>query len=89
MTKDLNGGKPRELQLGVYYRKMDSWRVSKKLKKNYDLDKHEFCRYLQLRNYYRKEIKMDPSREVNGLVQITSQHTKDTKSELYLNCINM
>jgi len=30
MTKDLNGGKPRGLQHGVYYRKMDSWRVSKK-----------------------------------------------------------
>ena len=87
MTKDLNGGKPRELQLGVYYRKMDSWRVSKKLKKNYDLDKHEFCRYLQLRNYYRKEIKMDPSREVNGLVQITVKAYKGnqirTISELY------
>jgi len=41
------------------------------MKEKYDLDKHEFYRYLQLRNYYRKEIKMDPSGEVNGLVQIT------------------
>ena len=61
------------------------------MKEKYDLDKHEFYRYLQLRNYYRKEIKMDPSGEVNGLVQITVKAYKGNKiriiSELYKHII--
>ena len=34
------------------------------LRKKYDLDKHEFFRYLQVRDYYDKEIKTDSMSEV-------------------------
>ena len=45
----------------------------------YDLGKHEFYRYLQQRDYYRKDIKMDPSMEVNGVIQTMISIYKDTK----------
>lgn len=49
------------------------------IKDKYDLDKHEFYRYLQLRDYFMKEIRMDPSREVNGVIQIIINTYKETK----------
>ena len=33
------------------------------MKDKYGLDKNEFYRYLQLRDYYRKEIKIDASKQ--------------------------
>lgn len=44
----------------------------------YDLGKHEFFRYLQLRDYYRKEIKVDPSTQVNVVIQTIISIYKDT-----------
>lgn len=39
------------------------------MKEKYNLDKQEFYRYLQLRDYYLKEVRMDPSTDVNGVIQ--------------------
>lgn len=38
------------------------------MRAKHDLSEHEFYRYLQLRDYYRKEVEMDPSMEVNGVI---------------------
>lgn len=52
-------------------------------------DKHEFFRYLQLRNYFRKEIRVDPSSEMNGVIKILIKAYKESKikiiSELHKN----
>lgn len=54
-------------------------------------DKHEFYRYLQLRNYFRKEIRVDPSSEMNGVIKILIKAYKESKikiiSELHKNII--
>ena len=49
------------------------------MKDKYDLDKRDFYRYLQLRDCYKKEIKRDPSVEVNGVIQIIISSYKGTK----------
>ena len=52
------------------------------MKDIYSLDKREFYRYLQLRDYYKKEIEIDPSTEVNGVIQIIMNTYKGKKSYL-------
>jgi hypothetical protein len=49
------------------------------MKDIYSLDKREFYRYLQLRDYYKKEIEIDPSTEVNGVIQIIMNTYKGKK----------
>lgn len=49
------------------------------IKEKYDLNKHDFYKYLQLRNYFLKEIKMDPSGEMNGVIQTIINAYKETK----------
>lgn len=62
-----------------------------KIKEKYDLDAHEFYRYLQLRNYIGKEIKSNTYGEINGVVQVVIKTYKDKKiktiSELYKSLI--
>uniref|UniRef100_A0A3Q3ASL9 Reverse transcriptase domain-containing protein n=1 Tax=Kryptolebias marmoratus TaxID=37003 RepID=A0A3Q3ASL9_KRYMA len=53
-----------------------------KMKDKYNLDKHEFYRYLQLRDYYRTEIKWDPSVEVNGVIEIVIKSFSGTKIKI-------
>ena len=61
------------------YRGMTAWCVLENngilesftdLKGKYRLEKQDFFRYLQLRDYYNREIKGRPSMEVNGVIQI-------------------
>ncbi len=52
------------------------------MKDKYDLDKHEFYRYLQLRDYYKKEIRMDPSMEMNGVIQIIINSYNEIKNKI-------
>lgn len=63
----------------------------KKMKEKYDLDTHDFYRYLQLRNYIGKEIRSNTSGEINGVVQVVIKAYKDKKiktiSELYKSLI--
>lgn len=47
---------------------------------NYDLERHEFFRYLHFRDYFMKEIRMDPSTEVKGVTkEIYNQETNSFK----------
>lgn len=49
------------------------------IKDKYALGKNEFYRYLQLRDYYKKEIRRDSSIEVNNVIQIMIDSYKYTK----------
>ena len=40
------------------------------LRVKFDLDKHDFFMYLQLRDYYNKEIEGKAKKELNGVVQL-------------------
>ena len=67
MTRDSHSGTLRELRCTLEKEKdLESFQ---NMRDKYDLSEHEFYRYLQLRDYYRKEIKIDPSMEVNGVIQ--------------------
>ena len=49
------------------------------LKVKYMLDKQDFYRYLQLRDYYNTEIRGNSSKEVNGIIQIIKNIYKGAK----------
>lgn len=49
------------------------------MKEKFDLDKQEFYRYLQLRDYFLKEMRTDPSGEVHGVIQLIINTYKENK----------
>lgn len=52
------------------------------LKEKHDLGTLDFYRYLQLRDYYRKEIQADPSGEVNSVIQIIKKAYKESNTRI-------
>ena len=46
------------------------------MRRKYELGAHEFYRYFQLRDYFKKEIEADSSKEVNGVIQIIKANTR-------------
>ena len=40
------------------------------IRRKYELGAHEYYRYLQMRDYFKREIGSDSPKEVNGVIQI-------------------
>ena len=48
------------------------------IRRKYELGAHEFYRYLQMRDYFKREIESDSPKEVNGVIQIIIKAYQDS-----------